>query len=45
MATQKTIEKAYKIDAILGKLWTDGDISSEQRSKIMEVVNKELLGY
>lgn len=42
MVTKSTIEKAYEIDAILGKLWTDGDIDSYQRGRIMAVVNREL---
>jgi len=42
MPNEHTINTANEIDNMLSKLWVDGDISSYQKSNIMEVVDKEL---
>ena len=39
---EQTIKASYRIDEILSKLWVDGDIGSDQKQSIMQIVNQEL---
>jgi len=42
MPNQYTLQVASEIERMLSKLWVDGDISSYDKSEIMEVVDKKL---
>ena len=45
MPNKHTIKVSYEISKMLSKLWIDGDISSYQKERIMDIVRVELEGW